>query len=135
MLAFTQFGPYEVRDGSWDDEREPYGRRVLQTLGEFSPNLEGSVEEIEVLAPPDLEERFGLVGGNIFQGEMSPSQMFSLRPIPGYGDYRTPIAGLYLCGGGTHPGGGVMAIPGRNAAQVVKRDARRGSVKRRLRLG
>jgi phytoene dehydrogenase-like protein len=130
MLAFTQFGPYEVRGGSWDSEREAYGRRVIKTLGEFSPNLEGAVEAIEVLAPPDLEERFGLVGGNIFQGEMSPSQMFSLRPIPGYGDYRTPIAGLYLCGGGTHPGGGVMAIPGRNAAQVVKRDAKRGRLAR-----
>ncbi|MEX0988949.1 MAG: NAD(P)/FAD-dependent oxidoreductase [Actinomycetota bacterium] len=128
MLAFTQFGPYEVKDGSWDTEREAYGKRVIETLGEFSPNLAGAVDEMEVLAPPDLEERFGLVGGNIFQGEMSPSQMFSLRPIPGYGDYRTPIAGLYLCGGGTHPGGGVMAIPGRNAAQVVKRDAGRGGL-------
>ncbi|MEX2439729.1 MAG: NAD(P)/FAD-dependent oxidoreductase [Actinomycetota bacterium] len=134
MLAFTQFGPYEVRDGSWDSEREAYGRRVIKTLGEFSPNLEAAVEEIEVLAPPDLEGRFGLVGGNIFQGEMSPSQMFSLRPIPGYGDYRTPISGLYLCGGGTHPGGGVMAIPGRNAAKVVAGDARRGGWTRRLRL-
>ena len=83
------------------------------------------VEEIEVLAPPDIEARFGLLGGNIFQGDMSPDQMFSLRPIPGYGDYRTPIEGLYLCGAGTHPGGGVMAVPGRNCARVVRGDHRR----------
>jgi len=80
---------------------------------------------MEVLAPPDLEERFGLLGGNIFQGEMAPDQMFSLRPIFGFADYRTPIHGLYLCGSGTHPGGGVMAVPGRNCATVVIRDARR----------
>jgi phytoene dehydrogenase-like protein len=76
-------------------------------------------------APPDIEERFGLVGGNIFQGETTPDQLFSLRPIPGYGDYRTPVKGLYLCGSGTHPGGGVMAVPARNAARVVLRDQRR----------
>jgi phytoene dehydrogenase-like protein len=83
------------------------------------------VEHVDVLAPPDIEERFGLLGGNIFQGDMSPDQMFSMRPIPGYGDYRTPIHGLYLCGSGTHPGGGVMAVPARNCAQVVRRDVRR----------
>ena len=88
---------------------------------------------MEVLAPPDIEERFGLLGGNIFQGEMSPDQLFSLRPILGYGDYRSPISGLYLCGSGTHPGGGVMAVPGRNCARVVLGDARRDRAVRRLR--
>jgi phytoene dehydrogenase-like protein len=72
------------------------------------------VEEMEVLAPPDIEARFGLLGGNIFQGEMTPDQLFSFRPIPGYGDHRTPVKGLYLCGSGTHPGGGVIAVPVRN---------------------
>jgi phytoene dehydrogenase-like protein len=124
-LCFTQFGPFDVREGSWDTEREAYGTRVVRTLGEYCPNLEGAVEHMEVLTPPDIEDRFGLLGGNIFQGEMSPDQMFSFRPIPGYGDYRSPIEGLYLCGSGTHPGGGVMAVPGRNCATVVLRDARR----------
>lgn len=133
VLAFTQFAPYELKEGSWDTERERYGKTVIRTLGEFAPNLEGAVEHIEVLAPPDIEARFGLVGGNIFQGEMGPDQMFSLRPIPGYGDYRSPVEGLYLCGGGTHPGGGVMAVPGRNAAAVVLRDVKRGRVIERVR--
>ncbi|MGH2572184.1 MAG: hypothetical protein ACRDGU_01625 [Actinomycetota bacterium] len=74
-----------------------------------------------MLAPPDIEERFGLLGGNILQGEISPDQLFSFRPISGYGDYRTPVKGLYLCGSGTHPGGGVMAVPARNAAQALLR--------------
>jgi phytoene dehydrogenase-like protein len=125
MLAFTQFGPYELAGSSWEKERDAYGRTVMETLGEYCPGAEDAVEHIEVLAPPDLEERFGLLGGNIFQGEMAPDQMFSLRPIFGYGDYRTPVAGLYLCGSGTHPGGGVMAVPARNCSRVVIRDARR----------
>jgi phytoene dehydrogenase-like protein len=117
-LCFTQFGAYELRGRTWEEEREAYGKTVIRTLGEYCPNLEGAVEEMEVLAPPDIEERFGLLGGNIFQGEMAPDQLFSFRPIPGYGDYRTPVKGLYLCGSGTHPGGGVMAVPARNAARV-----------------
>jgi phytoene dehydrogenase-like protein len=127
MLGFSQYGPYELAEGSWDDGgREEYARRALKALGEFSPGLEDLVEEIEVLAPKDIEDRFGLIGGNIMQGELTPDQMFSFRPIPNYGDYRSPIAGMYLCGSGTHPGGGVMGVPGRNAASVVLRDHKRG---------
>jgi phytoene dehydrogenase-like protein len=74
-----------------------------------------------------------LIGGNIFHGEMTPDQLFFMRPIPGYADYRTPIAGLYLCGSGTHPGGGVMAVPGRNCARVVLRDVKRARLAARLR--
>jgi phytoene dehydrogenase-like protein len=123
-LCFTQFGPYDV-EGGWDSQREAYGKRVIETLAEHCPNLPAAVEHMEVLAPPDIEARFGLLGGSIFQGEMTPDQMFSLRPIPGYGDYRSPIEGFYLCGSGTHPGGGVMAVPGRNAAKVVLADLKR----------
>jgi phytoene dehydrogenase-like protein len=127
MLAFGQYGPYELAEGSWDDGgREEFARRVLKALGEFAPSLEDSVEHLEVLTPRDIEQRFGLVGGNIMQGELTPDQLFSFRPIPGYGDYRTPIAGMYLCGSGTHPGGGVMGVPGRNAASVILRDHKRG---------
>ena len=133
MLAFCQYGPYELAEGSWDTEREPFGQRVVDTVGEYCPNLPGAVEHVEVLAPPDLEERFGLLGGNIFQGEMAPDQMFSLRPIFGAGDYRTPISGLYLCGSGSHPGGGVMGVPGRNCSTVVARDARRDGGRSRRR--
>jgi phytoene dehydrogenase-like protein len=125
-LCFTQFGPFELTEGSWDTERKEYGDRIVGILDELCPGFATTVEEMEVLAPPDIEERFGLLGGNIFQGEMSPDQMFSMRPIPGYADHRSPVAGLYLCGSGTHPGGGVMAVPGRNCASVVVRDARRG---------
>jgi len=133
MLAFCQYGPYELREGSWDTERERFGKRVIDTLGEFAPNLPDAVEHMEVLAPKDIEERFGLVGGNIMHGELTPDQMFSFRPIPFYGDYRSPVPGLYLCGAGTHPGGGVMGVPGRNAATVVLRDHRRGRFVDRVR--
>jgi phytoene dehydrogenase-like protein len=127
MLAFSQYGPYELADGSWDDGgRDEYAARVLKALGEFAPTLESSVEHLEVLTPKDIEDRFGLIGGNIMQGELTPDQLFSFRPIPGHGDYRMPVAGMYLCGSGTHPGGGVMGVPGRNAASVILRDHKRG---------
>ena len=127
MLAFSQYGPYKLADRSWDDGgRDEYAARVLKALGEFAPTLESSVEHLEVLTPKDIEDRFGLVGGNIMQGELTPDQLFSFRPIPGHGDYRTPVAGMYLCGSGTHPGGGVMGVPGRNAASVILRDHKRG---------
>jgi phytoene dehydrogenase-like protein len=132
-LCFTQFGPYELKKGSWDDERDAYGQRVVDTLERYCPHFSGAVEHVEVLAPPDLERRFGLIGGNIFHGEMTPDQLFFMRPIPGYADYRSPIAGLYLCGSGTHPGGGVMAVPGRNCARVVGRDVKRAQLGARLR--
>jgi phytoene dehydrogenase-like protein len=127
MLGFAQYGPYALRDGPWDDgARDEFARRTIAAIGEHAPKLADAVEQIEVLAPPDLEERFGLVGGNIMQGELTPDQMFSFRPIPNFGDYRTAVAGMYLCGAGTHPGGGVMGVPGRNAASVVLRDHKRG---------
>jgi phytoene dehydrogenase-like protein len=133
MLAFSQYGPYELREGSWDDGgRDEWAAKVLKALGEFAPNLEAAVEHVEVLTPRDIEERFGLLGGNIMQGELTPDQMFSFRPIPGYGDYRSPIAGMYLCGSGTHPGGGVMGVPGRNAASVIVKDHRRARLTDRL---
>jgi phytoene dehydrogenase-like protein len=134
-LAFTQYGPYHLASGSWDGERVAYGRRVLETLEAYCPGITASVMHAEVLAPPDIESRFGLLGGNIFQGEMSPDQLFSLRPIFGYGDYRSPVPGLYLCGSGTHPGGGVMGAPARNASRVIIADVRRERLRARLRPG
>jgi phytoene dehydrogenase-like protein len=134
MLGFSQYGPFEPREGSWDGGgREEYARRALRSIGRYAPGLEESIEHVEVLTPGDLQERFGLLGGNIMQGELTPDQLFSFRPIPFYGDYRSPIAGLYLCGSGTHPGGGVMGVPGRNAAMVIARDHRRGELVARIR--
>jgi phytoene dehydrogenase-like protein len=128
-LCFTQFGPYELKDGSWETEREVYGNRIVRKIAEYCPGFESSVEHMEVLAPPDIEARYGLLGGNIMQGEMSLDQMFCFRPIPGHGDYTTPVDGLFLCGGGTHPGGGVTGVPGRNSAQAVLRERRRGRLR------
>jgi phytoene dehydrogenase-like protein len=127
MLGFAQYGPYDLAEGSWDDGgRDEFARRVFDGLGEYAPKLKDSIEQVEVLAPKDIEDRLGLVGGNIMQGELTPDQLFGFRPITGYGDYRTPVGGMYLCGSGTHPGGGVMGVPGRNAASVVLRDHKRG---------
>jgi phytoene dehydrogenase-like protein len=133
VIGFSQWGPYELREGSWQSERDAYARRVIEEFTTYAPNFAAAVERVEVLAPPDIESRYGLVGGNIMQGELAPDQMFSFRPIPGYGDYRTPIDGLYLCGAGTHPGGGVMGVSGRNASTVVLRDVRRARVLDRMR--
>ena len=101
-VGFTQFGPSELARAPGTRSARRTARGVA-TLARCSPESRGAVEHMEVLAPQDIEERFGLLGGNIFQGDMTPDQMFSFRPIPGYGDYRTPVEGLYLCGAGTHP--------------------------------
>jgi phytoene dehydrogenase-like protein len=131
-LCFTQFGPFELSDGGWDTGRKVYGDRVVSTLARYATGFAASVEDMQVLPPAELEERYGLLGGNIFQGDMSPDQMFCLRPFVGYADYRTPITDLYMCGSGTHPGGGVMGVPGLNCARVVARDARRERLARRI---
>jgi phytoene dehydrogenase-like protein len=125
MTCFVQYAPYELADGNWDGVRETFGDVVLDTIAEYAPNLPSAVLHREVLTPPDLERRFGLVGGNIFHGEMSLDQLFSFRPTSHTAGYRTPIDGLYLCGSGAHPGGGVMGAPGRNAARVMARDLHR----------
>jgi phytoene dehydrogenase-like protein len=125
MNCFVQYVPYQPADGPWDDaKRDALATSVIDTITQFAPNFKRSVTHRQVLTPYDLEQRFGLVGGNIFHGEMSLDQLFSLRPTPTASGYRTPIAGLYLCASGAHPGGGVMGIPGLNASRVIARDAR-----------
>jgi phytoene dehydrogenase-like protein len=119
MGIFLQYAPYTLRDAHWDDIREPYGDRILDVIAEYAPNMHDIVRERQVLSPLDLERRFGISGGNIFHGEMALDQMFVLRPVAGYARYRTPVRGLYLCGSGAHPGGGVMGAPGFNAAQRI----------------
>ncbi len=126
MSMFVQYAPYRLAGRSWDDEREPFAARCFELLEEYAPGFRKLVLAHEVLAPPDIERRFGLTGGNIFQGAMTLPQLFSMRPLPGHADYRTPIRNLYLCGAAAHPGGGVMGACGRNAAREMLRDARRG---------
>jgi phytoene dehydrogenase-like protein len=122
MGIFLQYAPYTLREGSWDDLREPFGDRVIGLIEEYVPNIRSIIEQRQVLTPLDLERRFGITGGNIFHGEMSLDQMFVMRPVAGWARYRTPVRGLYLCGSGAHPGGGVMGAPGYNCArEMLKR--------------
>lgn len=119
MSVFCQYAPYDL-DGGWSDaQRQALGQTVIDTLAEYAPNLEKNILHCQVLTPWDLEETFGLTGGNIFQGELALQQLFFLRPVPGWASYRTPIRNLYLCGSGTHPGGGVSGAPGRLAALTI----------------
>ncbi|MFN8233994.1 MAG: NAD(P)/FAD-dependent oxidoreductase [Actinomycetota bacterium] len=114
--------PYRLRDASWDDVRDDVADRAVARLGEHFPNLPGSVLHREILTPLDLERRLALTGGHHLHGDMSPDQLLFLRPVRGYADHRTPIRGLYLCGAGTHPGGGVTGANGRNGARRVLGD-------------
>lgn len=122
MGIFLQYAPYTLKDSDWDREREPYADRILDVIEEYCPNIRSIVVDRQTLTPLDLERRFGITGGNIFHGEMSLDQMFVLRPLAGWARYRTPVKGLYLCGSGAHPGGGVMGAPGHNAAREMLRD-------------
>jgi phytoene dehydrogenase-like protein len=124
LTMFTQYGPWHA-DGWPDGAREAYGKRCLDILARHAPNVPDAVVEMEVLAPPDLERIFGLEGGSIFQGEQDLAQMAFMRPCPELSRYATPVHGLYLCGAGTHPGGGVIAASGHNAAQRVLHDTGR----------
>ena len=126
MSMFTQYFPYKLAPGlSLAEEREQYADRCFDLMNEYAPNFKRSVIARQVLTPVDLEERFGLTGGNIMQGVMSLSSLSFMRPVPGYADYRTPVRNLYMCGAATHPGGGVMGACGFNAAREIIRDAKR----------
>lgn len=129
LTCFVQYVPYHLRDGSWDDKRELLGDRVVKKIAEYAPNVAGAVVARQVLTPLDLERTYGLTEGNIFHGDLRLEQLFFMRPVPGCAQYRTPIDGLYLCGAGAHPGGGVTGAPGRNAAHQVLRDWKKGRFK------
>jgi phytoene dehydrogenase-like protein len=126
MQIFVQYAPYRLAEGSWEDRKEAFGDRCVDLIEELAPGFRRSVLHREVLTPVDIERRFGLTGGNIFQGAMGLSQLSFMRPLPGYADYRTPVRDLWMCGAATHPGGGVMGACGYNAAREILRDARRG---------
>jgi len=118
---FIQYAPTHLRGANWDDAKEKFADRCFDVLSEYAPNFRQAVIHRQVLSPLDMERRYGLTGGNIFQGAMHLHRLFFLRPAPGYANYRTPIDGLYMCGAATHPGGGVMGACGYNAAREILR--------------
>lgn len=124
ISLFVQYAPYKPARGTWDERKEEFADRCIAEIARYAPNFPGSILHRQVLSPVDLERTFGLTGGNIFQGAVSLHQLFNLRPVPGWSDYRTPIKGLYLCGSAAHPGGGVMGACGRNAAREILHDGR-----------
>jgi|SRR5579864_1003723 len=126
MTLYGDWVPYQPVDGPWTAERRrAFVEDVFDTVAEHAPNIRDVIRDWMVLVPPDIEARFNITGGNIFHGDLIPEQLFSLRPIPGFGAHRMPLANLYLCGSGSHPGGYVSGLPGRNAATVVLRDLKR----------
>ncbi len=122
MNIFVQYGPYNLKEGTWDEIKDAFLERIIDTLAEYAPNIRDIIIHKQILTPLDMEREYGLTGGNIMHGELTLDQMFFMRPVPGYADYRTPIRGLYLCGSGAHPGGGVMGAPGYNAAREILKD-------------
>ena len=119
-LFCQQFDP--GLGAEWDTAREGAAMQIIETVNRYAPNFKDAIIGMQVFSPWDLEQTFGLVGGDIFHGRLSLDQLFSARPMLGAGDYRTEIKGLYLCGAGSHPGGGVSGLPGHNAAREILRD-------------
>jgi phytoene dehydrogenase-like protein len=116
LSCFVQYAPYKLASGTWDDQREAFGDTVVDTIAEYAPNIHDIILHRQVLTPLDIEREFGLTEGSIFQGELTLEQLFFGRPVAGWANYTTPIRGLWMCGSATHPGGGIMGAPGRNAA-------------------
>jgi phytoene dehydrogenase-like protein len=125
MTCFVQYVPYELKEGTWDENRELLGDRVVRMIARHAPNVPNAIEARQVVTPLDLERTYGLTEGNIFHGDLVLDQLFFMRPVAGWAQYRTPIPGLYLCGAGTHPGGGVTGAPGYNSAHRILRDFKR----------
>jgi phytoene dehydrogenase-like protein len=129
LTCFVQYVPYHLREGNWDEKRELLGDRVVRKIAEYAPNVPNAIVARQVLTPLDLERTYGLTEGNIFHGDLRLEQLFFMRPVSGWSQYRTPVDGLYLCGAGAHPGGGVTGAPGHNAAHQVLRDWKKGRLK------
>ena len=123
LSCFVQYAPYKLAPGlHWDTEKERFGDTVIDTIAEYAPNIRDIILHRQVVSPLDLEREFGLTEGNIFQGELSLEQLFFLRPVAGWAQFRTPIKNLYMCGSATHPGGGIMGAPGRLSALEILKD-------------
>jgi phytoene dehydrogenase-like protein len=125
LSCFVQYAPYQLAQGTWEEKREAFGDAVINTLGEYIPDLKDILLHAQILTPLDMEQTIGLTEGNIFQGELNLWQLFFLRPAAGYASYRTPLANYYQCGSGTHPGGGISGAPGRLAALEILKDMRK----------
>ena len=121
-LFCQQFAPVLPDGRTWDDDREAAAETIIDTVTRHAPNFRASIIATQIHSPLDLERKFGLIGGDIMHGHMSLDQLWAARPVLGHGDYRSPIKGLYMCGAGTHPGGGVTGAPGHNAAHEILRD-------------
>ena len=117
--------PFARRAGSWEGQEDAIADSVMRTIEEYAPGITSLVEHRQVFTPLALQQVFGLTGGHIHHGELALDQLFTMRPTLGWADYRTPIAGLYLCGSGTHPGNGLTGAPGRNAAREILSAAKR----------
>jgi phytoene dehydrogenase-like protein len=122
LTCFVQYAPTELRGTDWETFKPIAAERILETIAEYAPNIRRVIEHWQVVSPKDIESILGMTGGNIFQGDITPDQILSFRPVPGWAQYRTPLKGLYLCGSAAHPGGGVTGAAGHNAAQVILDD-------------
>jgi phytoene dehydrogenase-like protein len=128
MSIHVQFAPYKLRSGNWDSRAEEFANVVIDRLSVYAPNLRDLIVDAQVITPLDLEQEFGLSGGHIHHGEQTLDQFFTFRPLIGWAHYRTPLNRLYLCGAGTHPGGGLTGLSGANAAREIARDFKAGKV-------
>ena len=129
MSVFVQYAPAKLATGAWTDkDRDAFGSTVIDQIAAYSPNFKDLIVHVEVRSPQDIENEIGLTQGNIFQGELTMDQMFFNRPFPGYAQFRGPVKGFYMCGSSTHPGGGVMAAPGANAAREMLFDLKRKNI-------
>lgn len=122
MSCFVQYAPSELSGRTWDEAKPEVANTVLDTIEEYAPNIRKVVHHWQVVSPADIESILGMTGGNIFQGDITPDQIFTFRPVPGWAQYRTPVKGLYLAGSAAHPGGGVLGAPGHNAARAILED-------------
>ncbi|MGH7599662.1 MAG: phytoene desaturase family protein, partial [bacterium] len=125
MSITMQYAPYELRESNWDESREKLGDHIISTLAEYAPNIKEIILHRQVITPLDWERDYALTEGCIFHGQMGLDQLLFMRPVAGFGQYRTPIENLYLCGAGTHPGGGVTGAPGHNTALEILKDGKR----------
>ncbi|MGZ3711212.1 MAG: phytoene desaturase family protein [Bdellovibrionota bacterium] len=123
MNMFVQYGPNTLKNGqNWDQIKESFADRCIDVLAEYAPNIKGAILHRQVLSPLDMEREYSITCGSLHHGRLNLDQMFHMRPVPGWSNYKTPIQGLYICGAGAHPGGGVMGIPGLNAAKAILKD-------------
>jgi phytoene dehydrogenase-like protein len=124
MSIHAQFAPYALRKGDWNSRQAELGKRVVETLAAYAPDLPKAIVAQQVLTPLDLEQQFGVSGGHVLHGEAALDQLFAFRPLIGCAQYKTPVSRLYLCGAGTHPGGGITGTPGANASREIRKDLR-----------